>query len=86
LAVDSSHIFWVETDGTEAIMEANLDGSGVTTLAAAGALPTGVAVDSSHIYWTDLSGTVMEANLDGSSVTTLASGQPGPEGVAVGPH
>jgi hypothetical protein len=65
------HIYWAAA-GT--IMEANLDGTGVTTLVTGQNEPDGVAVDSSHIYWADLgSHTIMEANLDGTGVTTLVT-------------
>jgi DNA-binding beta-propeller fold protein YncE len=67
-------------------MEANLDGTGVTTLVSGQSGPFGVAVDSSHLYWTNQgNGTVAEASLDGTGVTTLVSGQNGPAGVAVSP-
>jgi hypothetical protein len=82
------HIYWA-TGST--IMQANLDGTGVTTLVTGQDDPGAVAVDSSHIYWVnstdangDLnSGTVMEANLDGTGVTTLVTGQDDPGAVAV---
>ncbi len=85
MAIDSSHIYWAEANGSvgSAIKRANLDGTGVTILANP-ADASGVAVDSSHIYWTEeTSGTIMEANLDGTGVTTLIPGQNSPVGVAV---
>ena len=71
-------------------MEANLDGTGVTTLASNQASPTAVAVNASHIYWTDNTcsgptpgGTIMESALDGTGAITLVSGLDCPDGVAV---
>ena len=90
VAVDNSHIFWAdEASGTTpgAIREANLDGTGVTTLIT-GQIgqfdPAAMAVANSHIYWGDLDAqTIMRANLDGTGVTTLVTGQRSPFGVAV---
>ena len=77
------HIYWANY-GSGTIIEANLDGTGVTTLVSGQGNPTGVAVNSSHIYWANSgSGTIDEANLDGTGVTTLVSGQNVPIGVAV---
>jgi hypothetical protein len=67
------HLYWAD-QGTDAIMESNLDGTGVTTLVSNLTEPGGVAVDSSHIYWTDANG-INEANLDGSNPQLLVSAQ-----------
>ena len=99
VTIDSGHIYWTDlgtfnplsgaTNSDGKIMEANLDGTGVTTLASSQASPTGIAVNASHIYWADacsgttLGGTIMESNLDGTAVTTLVSGLDCPTGVAV---
>ena len=73
--------------GAGTIVQANLDGTGVTTLVSGQNGPVGVAVDSTHIYWTNQGdGTVDQASLNGTGVTTLVSGQNGPAGVAVGSH
>jgi virginiamycin B lyase len=67
VAVDSSHIYWADTN-TGTIGRANLDGSNpdqnfITTAN----YPSGVAVDSGHVYWTNAStGSIGRANLDGT--------------------
>src|SRR5258708_6963619 len=49
------HLYWANFgDGT--IDEANLDGTGVTTIVTGQNGPYGVAVGASHIYWSDDSG------------------------------
>jgi hypothetical protein len=67
LAVDSTHIYWVN-DTLNSIGRANLDGSGATQTFITGASdPCGLAVDSAHIYWANASGaTIGRANLDGT--------------------
>jgi hypothetical protein len=66
-------------------MRANLDGTGVTTLAPGQDQPEGIAVYGSHICWTDTS--IFQANLDGTNPNTLITGLNfGPAGVAVGPQ
>jgi hypothetical protein len=75
--------FWAN-QGAGTIVQANLDGTGVTTLVSGQNGPVGVAVDSTHIYWANQgAGTIMQANLNGTGVTTLVSGQNGPFGVTV---
>ena len=86
LAVGSCHIYWAD-QGSGTIMEANLDGTGVTTLVSGLTAPFGVAVDSSHIYWAEPSAeAIMEANLDGTGATAIATDPNFPQGVAVGPQ
>src|SRR3984957_6005251 len=83
LTSGAGHLYWSDVV-SGAIMQANLDGSGVTTLITGAEDLNGMAVDNGHIYWTDSdAGTVMEANLDGSGVTTLLSDPNGPGAVAV---
>ncbi len=67
MAVDRSHIYWTDaTLGT--VMAANLDGTGVTTLASRQDFPVAVAVNNGHIYWADEDGgTIMAAKLDGTT-------------------
>jgi Abnormal spindle-like microcephaly-assoc'd, ASPM-SPD-2-Hydin len=91
VAVDASHIYWANQGGggitSGTIMEANLDGTGVTPLVTGQNKPAGVAVDSSHIYWANSgNGTINAAPLTpGATPTVLVTGQLLPTGVAVGP-
>jgi hypothetical protein len=71
IAVDSSHIYWVE--GASTIKEANLDGTNPRIIVSGQDNAGGLAVDSSHIYWAD-GDVIKSANLDGTGVTTLVSG------------
>jgi hypothetical protein len=58
------------------IVEANLDGTGATTLVSGQGGPDGLAVTSSNIYWANTSGgTIMAAGLAGTSATPLVTGQ-----------
>jgi sugar lactone lactonase YvrE len=90
VAVDGSHIYWVNTNaGT--ISRANLDGTGVEESFITGASnPQYVAVDGSHIYWTnaatgaDGAGTIGRANLNGTGVEqSFITGASNPQGAAV---
>jgi hypothetical protein len=82
-----AHLYWTNfgaSPNTGTIGEANVDGTGVTTIVSGQNGPLGVAVSASYIYWADRnSGTVMQANLDGTGVTTLVTGQSFPDAVAV---
>jgi len=82
-----AHLYWTNFGAfpnTGTIGEANVDGTGVTTIVSGQNGPLGVAVGASYIYWADRNnGTVMQANLDGTGVTTLVSGQSFPDAVAV---
>jgi Low-density lipoprotein receptor repeat class B len=55
VAVGASRIYWSDDSGPSdgAIMAANLDGTGVTTLVTGLNHPSGVAVDASHLYWAE---------------------------------
>jgi len=83
LAVDRTHVYWVDRDhGT--VNEAPLSGGPVTTLASGQKGPWDVAVNGTHVYWVDYyGGTVNEVPVGGGNVTTLATGQAGPGAVAV---
>jgi len=78
LDVDAGHLYWSDenaaSDGSGAIMRANLDGSGVTEIVGGLDKPWGIALDltGGKIYWADWwSETVRRANLDGSEVETI---------------
>jgi uncharacterized protein YjbI with pentapeptide repeats len=72
LAVDSKHIYWINSSaaGNGGIARANLDGTGVDPTFIQGASAgNGLAVDGQHIYWSNgVAGTIGRANLDGSGV------------------
>ena len=82
------HLYWTIPFGGP-IREANLDGTGVTTIDSTQGDSRGVAVGSSHIYWVSnpfgatQAYKIMEANLDGTGATALVSGQGYSLGVAV---
>jgi virginiamycin B lyase len=82
-----AHLYWTDFGAfpnTGTIGEANLDGTGATTIVTGQNGALGVAVGASNIYWADRnSGTIMQANLDGTGVTTLVSGQSFPDAVTV---
>lgn len=91
LAVDASHLYWVNYFGGNTVNEANLDGTGATTLVSGQNYAVGVAVDASHLYWAFAidpsgdpnSGTINEIPLAGGTATTLVTGQKDPDAVAV---
>lgn len=97
VAVAGGHIYWVNSPGAcppitplcvpgGSVMQANLDGTGVKTLAAHQQEPTGLAVNGSHIYWADSNqGTITEASLNDPAGTArvLISGQDDPQGMAL---
>jgi len=66
------------TDQAGSVAWANLDGTGIQTLATGGR-PSGVAVDSTNnkFYWTDWEGenNVWQADLDGSNATAIITSQ-----------
>ena len=80
LAVDSSHIYWVNTNN-ETIGRADLDGQNVDqnfiVLTGQSVGLYGLAVDSSYIYWADINNRIGRAELDGQNVNlTFISGCP----------
>ena len=82
LAIDSDHVYWVNTAGvggmdhTGTIGRANLDGTSVdqSFITTTSVLPPtysqgGVAVDHNHIYWTNRTASAIgRASLDGTNV------------------
>ena len=86
VAVDGSHLYWVDYANTGTIGRSNLDGSEPEPNFITGAnFPTGVAVDGSHVYWANNSGggTIGRASLDGSNVEQNFIAAPTATGVAV---
>ena len=71
IVANSTHLYWINISGS--VFRANLDGTGVTTLATVGSdFLQGIAVTDSHLYWTNAtSHAIQRANLDGTGVTTL---------------
>jgi hypothetical protein len=93
VAIDAvgAKVYWEEIGGENAILRANLDGSGVQALLTrpGAGMDGGIAVDPAggRIYWTEPSfNDVAAANLDGSSPASIFS-TPGfrGEGIALGP-
>ena len=78
IVVGGGKVYWTEKTGESAgtINSANLNGSGVTELAAIHAIPIGIAVDAtnSKLYWTNSRGRIQSANLDGSGITNVIPG------------
>ena len=84
IAIDvaAGHVFWTGMGSPSAddgfVMRANLDGSNVTTLVAAGGTYTPkqmrVDVAGGKLYWSDREGMkIQRANVDGSNVETLVT-------------
>ena len=81
VAVAGGKMYWVD-QGSARIQRANLDGSGVEDLVAAGLKePTDLALDvaGDKMYWTEwggdgVQGKIRRANLNGSQVEDLATG------------
>jgi cysteine-rich repeat protein len=60
LAVDSTHVYWTNSNGGE-VMKVPLGGGTPVVLASGQAGPRDIAVDSTHVYWTNESpGEVMK--------------------------
>jgi sugar lactone lactonase YvrE len=89
IAVDGTHLYLGDVAGNGAIMRANLDGTGRTTLVASDAYPFAIAVDSGHVYWAvtgsneGASGAIWRSNLDGTGAAAVVTGQAHPTGIAV---
>ena len=88
LAVGGGKIYWTEATGESGgtINAANLNGSGVTELAAILATPMGIAIDTagSKLYWTNSRGKIQSANLNGSGITdVIPSGLEGAMDIAL---
>ena len=87
LAVDISHIYWVNTN-YETVGRADLDGQNVDqnfiVLTGQSVGLYGLAVDSNYLYWADINNAIGRAELDGQNVNlTFISGCQQPRGVAV---
>jgi hypothetical protein len=84
MAVDGSHLYWMDTD-LEAITRANLEGGEIEEefIPAPGA--TGIAVDDKYIYWASPgANTIGRATIDGKEVKQdFMKVSRGPTGVAV---
>ena len=88
LAVGGGKVYWTEATGESGgtINAANLNGSGVTELAAILATPMGIAIDTagSKLYWTNSRGKIQSANLNGSGITdVIPSGLEGAMDIAL---
>jgi virginiamycin B lyase len=86
VAVDGSHLYWVDYAPAGTIGRSNLDGSEPEPNFITGASsPTGVAVDGSHVYWANNTGggTIGRADLNGSNVDQNFIAAPTATGVAV---
>lgn len=73
IAVNSTHLFWVNISGS--VFRSNLDGSGIVTLATVGSdFLQGIAVTDSYLYWTNATAhSIQRSNLDGTGVTSLVT-------------
>ncbi len=83
VAVGGGHLYWANTNaGT--IVQANLNGTDVKTIAKGQSFPGAVAVGCGHLYWSsEERGTIVEANLDGNRAKTIVRRQLLPFWVAV---
>jgi low density lipoprotein receptor-related protein 5/6 len=88
LALDLSAgaMYWAEggtVDAPPGIYRANLDGTGIVTVATPAASPFGIALDTvgGKMYWA--AGGIYRANLDGSGVETLTTQVNLPVGLAL---
>jgi hypothetical protein len=84
LAINAGKVYYADFD-QNAIMSANLDGTGITLLAP-GSGPYGLVVDpvANKIYWTNYTGgTIQRCNLNGSQITTFYAGLSNPTYLAI---
>lgn len=79
IEIDSvnQRMYWVDEIGQ--VLRANLDGTNVLTLVAAGAVSSnngGLALDlpGGKMYWTDSGGKILRANLDGTQASAIVTG------------
>ena len=87
-AIGGGTVYWTAKTGASAgtINSANLDGSGVKTLATIQAVPMGIAVDTanSKLYWTNSRGRVQSADLNGSKIQNVQQNLSDPTDIALG--
>jgi sugar lactone lactonase YvrE len=74
IAVNASGVYWTNRAGST-VRKAQLDGSGVASLATGQSAPYGIAVDATSVYWSNESGSstngIMKCALAGGTPTQL---------------
>lgn len=87
MAVDSSSIYWVDSDnGNGAVKKMSTVGGPITILASNLLSPVNIAIDANNVYWTDRTGLVSEVGINGGTVKNLYDGTSfgaAPNGIAV---
>jgi hypothetical protein len=96
LAVDSNNLYWTnegDAGANGSVMQVQLDGGNLITLATGRAQPVGLVVDSAWVYWAEegtsannfQDGVVAKVPIGGGTVQTIAQNQALPIDVAVSP-
>jgi hypothetical protein len=94
LALDSNNLYWTNEGDAAAngsVMQVQLDGGHLMTLAAGRAQPVGIVVDSAWVYWAEegtmannfQDGVIAKVPIGGGPVQTIAQNQALPIDVAV---
>ncbi len=83
VAVSGGVVYWTTSAGT--VVRANVDGTGLASIATGLGTPFIIKVASGRVYVTsyDTGGAVTAMDLDGGNATSLAGPQPSPRGLAV---